>query len=53
MAVGDAGSVIIADVGDDRRAPASDGVHIVRVRVADVDDAFARAEGPTDPLANL
>ena len=44
MAVGDDGAVIIADVGGDRRAPDSGGVtHVVRVRVADVDDAFARA----------
>jgi uncharacterized glyoxalase superfamily protein PhnB len=36
--------VIIADVGGDRRAPESNGVtHVVRVRVADVDEAFARA----------
>ena len=44
LAVGDDGAVIIADVGGDRRAPQSEGVtHVVRVRVADVDDAFARA----------
>jgi uncharacterized glyoxalase superfamily protein PhnB len=44
MAVGDDGAVIIADVGADRRAPDAAGVtNIVRVRVADVDDAFARA----------
>jgi uncharacterized glyoxalase superfamily protein PhnB len=44
LAVGHDGAVIIADVGGDRRAPEWDGVtHVVRVRVADVDDAFARA----------
>jgi uncharacterized glyoxalase superfamily protein PhnB len=44
MAVGDDGAVIIADVGGDRRAPESGGpTHVVRVRVADVDNAFARA----------
>jgi uncharacterized glyoxalase superfamily protein PhnB len=44
MAIGDDGAVIVADVGGNRRGPESDGVtHVVRVRVADVDDAFARA----------
>jgi uncharacterized glyoxalase superfamily protein PhnB len=44
MAVGDDGAVIIADVGGERRAPESGGeTHTVRVRVADVDAAFARA----------
>ncbi len=44
MAIGDDGAVIVADVGGDRRAPGADGVtHLVRVRVADVDEAFARA----------
>ena len=44
LGVGDDGAVIIAEVGGDRRAPESDGVtHLVRVRVNDVDDAFARA----------
>jgi uncharacterized glyoxalase superfamily protein PhnB len=44
LAVGDDGAVIITDVGPDRRAPDSDRVtHLVRVRVVDVDDAFARA----------
>jgi uncharacterized glyoxalase superfamily protein PhnB len=44
MAVGDDGAVIVADVGGDRRAPEPGGLtHLVRVRVADVDSAFARA----------
>jgi uncharacterized glyoxalase superfamily protein PhnB len=44
LAVGEDGAVIIADVGGDRRAPESGGAtHVVRVRVADVDDEFARA----------
>src|SRR5437763_14432953 len=44
LAVGEDGAVIIAEVGGDRRAPEAGGVtHVVRVRVADVDDAFARA----------
>jgi uncharacterized glyoxalase superfamily protein PhnB len=44
LAVGDDGAVIIADVGGERRPPQSGGVtHLVRVRVADVDAAFARA----------
>jgi uncharacterized glyoxalase superfamily protein PhnB len=44
LAVGEDGAVIIADVGVDRRAPESGGAtHVVRVRVADVDYAFARA----------
>ena len=46
LAVGDDGAVIVADVGGERRAPRSGGVtHLVRVRVADVDAAFARARG--------
>src|SRR5258705_8564676 len=44
LAVGDEGAVIIADVGGERRPPQPGGVtHVVRVRVADVDAAFARA----------
>jgi len=44
MAVGDDGAVIVADAGAERRAPLPGGVtHVVRVRVADVDAAFARA----------
>src|SRR3954469_9907855 len=44
LAVGDDGAVIIADVGAERRPPEGDGLtHLVRIRVVDVDDAFARA----------
>jgi uncharacterized glyoxalase superfamily protein PhnB len=44
LAVGGDSAVIVADVGGDRCAPQSGGVyHMVRVRVADVDAAFARA----------
>ena len=44
MAVGDDGAVIVAGVGGDRRPPEPGGVsHTVRVRVDDVDAAFARA----------
>ena len=44
LAVGDDGAVIIADVGGERRPPQPGGVtHVVRVRVADVHAAFARA----------
>ena len=44
LAVGEDGAVIIADVGGDRRAPEAGGVtQVVRVRVVDVDVAFARA----------
>jgi uncharacterized glyoxalase superfamily protein PhnB len=44
LAVGDDGAVIIADAGDERRPPQPGGVtHLVRVRVADVAAAFARA----------
>ncbi len=44
MAVGDDGAVIVADVGGERRPPQPGGhSHLVRVRVDDVDAAFARA----------
>jgi uncharacterized glyoxalase superfamily protein PhnB len=44
LAVGDDGAVIVADVGGERRPPRPGGVtHLVRIRVADVDAAFARA----------
>ena len=44
MAVGDDGAVIIADVGAERRPPQQGGsTYFVRVRVSDVDGAFARA----------
>jgi uncharacterized glyoxalase superfamily protein PhnB len=42
--VGADGAVLVADVGGDRRPPQPGGAtHTVRVRVADVDAAFARA----------
>lgn len=45
LAVGDDGAVIVADVGGDRRPPDPAAVtHTVRVRVSDVDAAFARAQ---------
>ena len=44
MAVGADGAVIVADAGSDRRPPQLGGhSHLVRVRVEDVDAAFARA----------
>jgi uncharacterized glyoxalase superfamily protein PhnB len=44
LAVGGDGAVIVADTGGDRRPPQPGGVtSMVRVRVADVDAAFARA----------
>ena len=44
MAVGDDGALIVADVGGERRPPQPGGhSHLVRVRVDDVDAAFARA----------
>jgi uncharacterized glyoxalase superfamily protein PhnB len=44
MAIGDDGAVIVADVGGERRPPRAGGhTHLVRLRVDDVDGAFARA----------
>ena len=44
LAVGGDGAVIVADVGGDRCPPQRSGVtHMVRVRVVNVDAAFARA----------
>ena len=44
MAIGDDGAVIVADVSSDRCSPQPGGVtHVIRVRVEDVDVAFARA----------
>ena len=44
LRVGDDGAVVVADVGGDRVAPAGSGVtHLIKVRVEDVDAAFARA----------
>jgi uncharacterized glyoxalase superfamily protein PhnB len=44
LRVGVDGAVVVAEVGGDRVAPDGGGVsHIVKVRVPDVDAAFARA----------
>jgi uncharacterized glyoxalase superfamily protein PhnB len=44
MRVGADGAVVVADVGGERIAPAGEGyTHLVKVRVPDVDAAFARA----------
>jgi uncharacterized glyoxalase superfamily protein PhnB len=44
LRVGSDGAVVVTDAGADRVAPSDDGVtHIVKVRVPDVDAAFARA----------
>jgi uncharacterized glyoxalase superfamily protein PhnB len=44
MRVGADGAIVVADVGRDRVAPAGAGVtHLMKVRVPDVDAAFARA----------
>jgi uncharacterized glyoxalase superfamily protein PhnB len=44
MRVGADGAVVIADVGSDRVAPDGRGqTHLIKVRVPDVDAAFARA----------
>ncbi len=44
LSVGDDGAVIVADVGSNRHPPKPDGVtHVVRVRVTNVDAAFAHA----------
>ncbi len=44
LRVGADGAVVVADVGGERAAPAGGGhAHLVKVRVADVDAAFARA----------
>jgi uncharacterized glyoxalase superfamily protein PhnB len=44
MSVGADGAVVVADVGRDRVAPEGSGrAQLVKVRVADVDAAFARA----------
>jgi len=44
LAIGDDDAVIVADVGNDRRPPhPGDVTHVVRVRVADVNAAFAHA----------
>jgi len=44
LRVGSDGAVVVAEVGADRIPPSADGVtHMVKVRVLDVDAAFARA----------
>ena len=44
LRVGADGAIVVADKGGDRVAPNGSGVtHVVKVRVADVDAAFARA----------
>ncbi|HZT66574.1 MAG TPA: VOC family protein [Acidimicrobiales bacterium] len=44
LAVGEDGAVIVADMGGERYPPLEDRVtHLLRVRVADVDEAFVRA----------
>lgn len=44
LRVGSDGAVVVAETGADRVAPGGDGVtHIIKVRVEDVDAAFARA----------
>ena len=45
LRVGPDGAVVVAEVGTDRIAPSAGGVtHMVKVRVPDVDAAFARAQ---------
>src|SRR5213075_2082844 len=44
MRVGVDGAVVLADVGGDRVTPDGHGItHLIKVRVPDVDSAFARA----------
>ena len=44
LRVGPDAAVVVADVGRDRVAPEGDGMtHLIKVRVPDVDAAFARA----------
>jgi uncharacterized glyoxalase superfamily protein PhnB len=44
LRIGVDGAVVVADVGSDRVAPDGSGVtHVIKVRVPDVDAAFARA----------
>jgi len=44
LRVGSDGAVVVADVGRDRVAPSGDvATHLIKVRVPDVDAAFARA----------
>lgn len=44
MRVGTDGAIVVADVGNERVAPEGGGyTHLIKVRVLDVDAAFARA----------
>jgi uncharacterized glyoxalase superfamily protein PhnB len=44
LCIGVDGAVVVADVGSDRVVPDGSGVtHVIKVRVPDVDAAFARA----------
>jgi len=44
LSVGSDGAVVIAEAGGSRVAPSGDGVtHLIKVRVSDVDAAFAHA----------
>ena len=44
LRVGSDGAVVVAGIGGNRTAPAGEGVtHLIKVRVPDVDAAFARA----------
>jgi uncharacterized glyoxalase superfamily protein PhnB len=44
LRVGPDGAVVVAETGGDRVAPTGDGLcHVIKVRVPDVDAAFARA----------
>jgi uncharacterized glyoxalase superfamily protein PhnB len=44
MRVGPDAAIVVADVGGDRGAPDGNGyTHLIKVRVADADSAFARA----------
>jgi uncharacterized glyoxalase superfamily protein PhnB len=46
LRVGADGALVVADVGRDRVAPEGDGrTQVIKVRVPDVDAAFARAAG--------
>ena len=45
LRVGSDGAVVVAEVGRDRVAPSEGGAtHLIKVRVEDVDAAFARAQ---------
>ncbi len=55
LRVGADGAVVVADVGSDRAAPDGRGhAHLIKVRVPDVDAAFARArEGGARVIEDL